>query len=610
MGAAESGELSPNQWRRVKEIFHEALEREPAQRTAFLHEACEGDAPLEQVIQSLLASDRCADEFLETPAAVRVKAAIPSSSRAEEAQRGLPDVGLSAAWGSPQYQETQALLRHRLPIIILIGFGTYGLFYVLRFLRLNFTPAIVWGTMFPGALYLASLLVTALILRRKQVYSLSRLRWFEGFAFGITTLYFLWDAYFTLFVDPGYLVAYIERHPAEMSIVARQPSIIWMVMIIGYGTFIPNTGRRCAVVSILMAMSPLILIASFGFGSSVLPPRLIALFLAEMTMWMSCGVAMAIYGSHKITVLREEAQAARKLGQYQLKRRLGKGGMGEVYLAEHVLLKRPCAVKVIRPEQAGDPTTLQRFLREVQVTATLTHPNTIQVFDYGQTNDGTVFYAMEYLAGLSLEELVSVHGSLPPERVIFVLSQLCGALAEAHAVGLIHRDIKPSNVILCSRGGLHDVAKLLDFGLVRMPSTDAVTAGLTQTGLIFGTPDYMSPEQAAGKKEVDARSDIYTLGALAYFLATGRPPFQHESVVETLAAHLNEPVAPLRRFRAGFPEDFETVVLRCLAKDPEERFSSVEDLSAALGACASAGEWTESKAAQWWDVQDGRLEIA
>ena len=607
MGA---GDPIADQWPRVKEIFHEVLEREPAERAAFLHQACEGDAGLEQAIQSLLDSDRCANKFLETQAAVRVKAAIPPLSGAEEAERPLPDLGLSVGWSSPQYLEIQTLLRHRLRIIVLIAFATLGWFNVVRLLRLNLTPTVVWGTMFPASLYLASLLVAAVILWRKQVYSLSRLRWLEGIVYGVTTLFFLWDTYFPLFVDPGYLVDYVQRHPREMSILSRQPSIIWMVLIISYGTFIPNTGRRCAAVSILMGLSPLILIASVGFGSRGLPPRPMALLLAELTMWMSCGVAIAIYGSHKISVLREEAMAARKLGQYQLKRRLGKGGMGEVYLAEHVLLKRPCAVKVIRPDQAGDPTTLQRFLREVQVTATLTHPNTVHVFDYGQTNDGTVFYAMEYLDGLNLEEMVSVHGPLPPERVIFVLSQLCGALAEAHAVGLIHRDIKPSNVILCRRGGLHDVAKLLDFGLVRMPSIDAVTAGLTQTGLILGTPDYMSPEQAVGKKEVDARSDIYTLGALAYFLATGQPPFQRESVVETLAAHLNDPVVPLRRFRAGIPEDFETVVLRCLAKDPEERLSRIEDLSEALGACASAGEWNQPKAAQWWNVRDERAEIA
>ena len=344
-----------------------------------------------------------------------------------------------------------------------------------------------------------------------------------------------------------------------------------------------------------------------GFIQRAVPTQSLILFLVEMVIWLGTSVAIAIYGSHKITVLREEAMAARQLGQYQLKQRLGEGGMGEVYLAEHVLLKRPCAVKVIRPEQAGDPTMLQRFLREVQVTATLTHPNTVQVFDYGQASDGTVFYAMEYLTGLSLEQLVRLGGPLPAGRTISVLRQVCGALAEAHAIGLIHRDIKPSNVILCNRGGLHDVAKLLDFGLVRMQSTDALGAGLTQAGLIFGTPTYMSPEQAAGRN-LDARSDIYSLGALAYFLVTGRPPFVHDSVVQVLAAHINEPVAPLRSRGPAVPQDLEAVVLRCLAKNPEERFPNVASLEQALRDCSAAGDWIESAAAAWWITLSNGLE--
>lgn len=415
-------------------------------------------------------------------------------------------------------------------------------------------------------------------------------------------MYFLGETYIPLFVDGGgWLLAYSHRHASEMSILARQPSIFWMAIIVGYGMFIPNTGRRCAVITTGIAVSPLIVIAAAGSLHPAIPGRSLALFLAEMTMWMACAVAMAIYGSNKITVLHQEALAARKLGQYDLKQRLGGGGMGEVYLAEHVLLKRPCAIKLIRPDRAGNPSTVQRFLREVQVTATLTHPNTIQVFDYGQTDDGTVFYAMEYLPGLNLEQLVGRHGPLPPQRAIYVLRQICGALAEAHAVGLIHRDIKPSNVILCNRGGLYDVAKLLDFGLVRMQSADPAS-GLTQDGLIFGTPAYMSAEQAFGKKELDARSDIYSLGALIWFLATGEPPFVRDGIVQTLAAHINELVSPLRSRHSEFPEDLDAIVQRCLAKDPAQRFRDVTSLEQALAECSLAAAWTRVEAEAWWNL--------
>jgi serine/threonine-protein kinase len=408
------------------------------------------------------------------------------------------------------------------------------------------------------------------------------------------------DTYFPLFVDSGgYLLEYAQRYPQEIIAVARLASILWVVLIIAYGTFIPNTGRRCAAVTMGMALSCLSLVTIAGLLRPALPRRLLMLFLADMTLWLGCAVAMAIYGSHKITALRQEALAARKLGQYVLKRRLGVGGMGEVYLAEHVLLKRPCAVKVIRPDEADNPSTLRRFLREVQITATLTHPNTVQVFDYGQTDDGTVFYAMEYLPGLNLEKLVGQYGALPAQRVIYVLQQLCGALAEAHAVGLIHRDIKPSNVILCSRGGLYDVAKLLDFGLVRMQSTDAAAGGATQAGLIFGTPTYMSPEQALGGK-LDARSDIYSLGALAWFLALSEPPFVREGVIQTLAAHINEPAPSLRSRSSAFPEDLANIVQRCLAKDPDDRFPNITSLGQALAKCRSAETWTQTEAAAWW----------
>jgi len=272
--------------------------------------------------------------------------------------------------------------------------------------------------------------------------------------------------------------------------------------------------------------------------------------------------------------------------------------MGEVYLAEHILLRRPCAIKLIRPDRAGDAQHLRRFEREVKATATLSHPNTVQVYDYGHAEDGTFYYVMEYLPGLTLEQLVERHGPLPANRAIHFLRQVCGALSEAHAIGLIHRDIKPGNVMICERGGIQDVVKLLDFGLVLPPPGDAAGDKLTQDGTITGTPAYLSPEQAGGQEAVEARCDIYSAGALAYFLLTGRPPFAGRTGMKMIAAHLYEVPEPLSRHRPDVPADLEVVILRCLAKDPNARFPDAESLNAALSSCGAAGQWTARDAAQ------------
>src|SRR5262249_15529075 len=242
------------------------------------------------------------------------------------------------------------------------------------------------------------------------------------------------------------------------------------------------------------------------------------------------------------------------------------------------------------PDRAGDTRNLQRFEREVKVTATLTHPNTVQVYDYGHAEDGTFYYVMEYLPGLTLEELVKREGPLPPARAIHFLRQVCGALKEAHSRGLIHRDIKPGNVMICERGGVPGVARLLDFGLVLPPVSEPDGEKLTQDGTVTGTPAYLSPEQAGGQEQVDARSDIYSLGALAYFLLTGRPPFAGHSGVKMLAAHLYEEPERLSARRPGVPADLEAVVLRCLVKERGERFPDVESLDAALAACVMGVE--------------------
>jgi serine/threonine-protein kinase len=320
------------------------------------------------------------------------------------------------------------------------------------------------------------------------------------------------------------------------------------------------------------------------------------------TAWLAVATAIAIYGRRCVPASRRETAQARSLGPYTLGEKLGQGGMGEVYLAEHRLLKRTCAVKLIRPENSGDAKAITRFQAEVQATARLNHPNTIGIFDYGISEDGTYFYAMEYLSGMNLEEIVSRFGPLPPTRAVHLLRQVCGALAEAHAAGLVHRDIKPGNIFAVEREGHFDLAKLLDFGLVRTVADDVPSPSVTADGLFVGSPLYAPPECTLGSGELDGRSDIYSLGATAYHLLTGRPVFKDDNPLRLVLKHAHEePVAP-RAIRADIPAELERIVMKCLAKQPEERFQDVAALGDALSRIELDGRWTQKDAAAWWEA--------
>jgi serine/threonine-protein kinase len=321
-------------------------------------------------------------------------------------------------------------------------------------------------------------------------------------------------------------------------------------------------------------------------------------------MTMTLAAITGAYGVYTINRLRREAFEAKQLGQYRLKRLLGAGGMGEVHLAEHQLMKRPVAIKLIKPSKAADPQALARFEREVRATAKLTHWNTIEIFDYGHTDDGTFYYVMEYLPGKSLADLVSEHGPLAPARVVWLIEQICQALGEAHSLGLIHRDIKPGNIFAAERGGVYDVAKLLDFGLAK-PMMSTGDVNLTQEGSITGSPLFMAPEQAAGDGEPDARSDIYALGAVAYYLLTGHPPFEGDNPVKVLLAHARQQVVPPSQLQPGIPPDLESVVLKCLEKNPADRFADTTALADALTESQLHGHWTRADALRWWTTNGG-----
>jgi serine/threonine protein kinase len=379
-------------------------------------------------------------------------------------------------------------------------------------------------------------------------------------------------------------------------------------MVVLYGMFVPNTWRRAAaVVGAMIAttiLTPLALRVLHPEVFRFAAPLLTFEVVSENVLMLAIGAGVTVYATSVINDLRVEAFEARQLNQYRLKDRIGAGGMGVVYLAEHQLLKRPCALKLIAPDRAGEPRALARFEREVRVTARLSHPNTVEIYDYGRTDGGRFYYVMELLDGLSLADLVERHGPLPPGRAIFLLRQACGALAEAHAAGLVHRDLKPANIFAARRGNLHDFAKLLDFGLV-LPPPGPSPVEPSLDSHIAGSPLYMAPEQATGAARPDARADLYGLGAVAYYLLTGRAPFAGPTPMAVMIAVARDPVEPPSRHRPDVPPDLERVVLRCLAKSPADRYNDAEALDRDLAACAVAtAEWDFARAAEWWTSQD------
>ena len=504
-----------------------------------------------------------------------------------------------------QERELRELLRRRLLVSVAVVVGFFGLLPLssLRFIGAPDVPTS--AQILLGSQWVVAILCLALgvLVWHKPVRSLHTLRVLEICIFGLVTA--------QLLISNGYVM---QRHglvasPIEtiahplISLSGTRLDLVtirWFVVIVGYGTLIPNTWRRCLGATTLLGGTFLTAVTVQALYNGV-SARELASLLVYPVVWTLVASVIAVFGSYRVSLLERRVADAQRLGQYRLTKYLGAGGMGEVYLAEHVLLKQPFAIKLLRPERVADPDVLHRFEREVHAMARLEHWNTVEIYDFGHGADGSFYYVMEYLPGMDLHQLVKNCGAIPPARTIHIIRQVCAALQEAHANGLLHRDIKPGNVIVCERAGIYDVAKLLDFGLVKSvgkPVGEDTT--LTQEGMVAGTPAYMSPEQAAGMENADERSDIYSLGAVAYFLLTGRLVFDKSTAMQTLAAHLYEPVIPPTRYRPELDATLEAVIMRCLEKKPEERYPDVAALDRALASCPGSGEWTQKEAAAWW----------
>jgi hypothetical protein len=499
--------------------------------------------------------------------------------------------------------ETDTLRRSRLLAASVFLAATYGLLAVWVFASLNPGTLTVDGSRYSlrvGLLVLRCILATVVagVLTSEVSLTRKQLRVVE---------YVLFLGLVLLTTASLYFVGLdLMRRGPDYTIITlaflKDGVIQMLVLMMIYGTLIPNSPVVAARVLAAIFVGPVAATYLLTLNADI-APILAQLREAEEggsnILLLAIGMMLATYGSFLVNGLRTQLHQARKFGQYRLIRKLGEGGMGEVHLAEHQLLKRPCALKLIKAEAGADPIALARFEREVQSAARLTHPNTIEIFDYGHTDDGTFYYVMEYLQGMSLAELLREAGPLPPGRVIYLFRQACAGLAEAHGLGLVHRDLKPANMFVAVRGGESDVAKVLDFGLVKV-TQDPDAAALTSDMTISGTPLFMAPEQAVGDRSLDARADIYALGAMMYFALTARPPFTGESAFAVMMAHARDPVVPPSQVLPGTPDDLECVILRCLAKKPDDRYASVKALGEALDACASAATWGANRADAWW----------
>jgi serine/threonine-protein kinase len=367
---------------------------------------------------------------------------------------------------------------------------------------------------------------------------------------------------------------------------------------------VPSTAKRTAIAGILLFL-PINLSA---VGLALFRPQHLEIpgdAYVESALVISTAVIVLVsIGSQIIYGLRKQVSAAMRLGQYTLDRKIGEGGNGAVYRAHHAMLRRPTAIKLVHPEKAG-AETLDRFEREVQHMSQLTHWNTVAVYDYGRSPDGIFYYAMEYLDGIDLENLVIEFGPQHPARVISLLKQVCASLGEAHRRGIIHRDIKPANIILCERGDVPDVAKVVDFGLAKAFAADGPeltnVSGEISGKNILGTPAYIAPEAITDPDAIGPSVDLYALGAVGYFLLTGRRPFDGKTAIDLCVQHVTAQPKPMAEMtKKPIPPRLEEIILQCLAKKPEQRPESAAALAMLLEQVPAVPGWSSADAAQWW----------
>jgi hypothetical protein len=494
--------------------------------------------------------------------------------------------------GAAELADEHAFLQRRVTLYVKILFGFFAAFSLIGLAKawtLHLAGAEAWARAATrGFLYV---LGVTTVLGLDWLYLRGRLR-------PVLVLH-VFESTGTVLAS-AFLASLAHLIPSDLPVPVEVGLLMVMILVLVIrAAVVPSSPVRTLVVGLLatLALSAAFYVRGAGVDADVDPIKHYVWMAAAA--WGAVFTIATVIVSRVIYGLQKRVREAMQLGNYTLEEKLGEGGMGIVYRARHAMLRRGTAVKLLPPEKAGEQA-VARFEREVQLTARLTHPNTVTVFDYGRTPEGVFYYAMELLEGASLEEIVALDGPQPPARVLRVLEQVTSALVEAHGIGLIHRDIKPANIFLCEQGGEPDVAKVLDFGLVKeVRGNDAVA--LTQADTLTGTPLYMSPEAIRAPESLDGRSDLYALGAVGYFLVTGRPVFEGRTLVEVCGHHLHSvPEAPSKRLDGAVPADLEAVLLACLEKDPARRPARAVDLRRSLRSCRAFGEWDEEAARRWW----------
>lgn len=574
--------MNPEDRELVKQIFSECLLLPEDDRVNLVQHRAAGNQAVADEVLSLLRFHREETLLEHGTVSTRVdpnsdQPTSPDSLRIEARAELEPDLVLHHVW-----KENTRTLRRRLMAISIV----LAALIACSMLRLFTAKYAVWGYGVRSFALLVTLGSAAALYYCENL-SLRVIRWIE-LAVMASTGALMITISTRLMLEAASLDDTVDLVTAN-----HWNHVGWALTILVYGTFMPNHWVRAAIILFPISLIP--------YGVTELAEWIdenMESMLVEDKVGFPFPIAFAaasisVFAAHLIHDARLGAIQARYLSQYRLLREIGRGGMGQVFEAEHRLLKRPCAIKLIRPDVNLGPSTLQRFQDEVRASALLTHPNTIEIYDYGLTKDDTFFFAMEILPGRNLAELVRVSGALPPARAVHFLDQVCGALREAHELGLIHRDVKPANIFASQRGGICDFAKLLDFGLVQQVSVPSSTH---PSRMIEGTPGYMAPEQILSPKSVDARSDLFALGCVGYFILTGRPAFEGGTPYEILESQIGADPKPPSTYRPGIPDDVDFIILKCIQKEPSQRFQSALDLQQALRSCSVAGDWTEQDA--------------